>query len=75
MSAVHICRGPELEVVVDKTDGEPRWCFVCRKHVEFRFTVEAPKEQSYWGPVPSIQCVHGHTDGDLFPGRAREWKE
>lgn len=75
MSAVHICRGPEMVTAVDKPDGELRWCFTCRKHVEFRFIVEAPKEPSYWGPVPSIQCPDGHIDGDLFPGRAREWDE
>lgn len=75
MSTLHICRGPELETVVDKPNGEQRWCFTCRQRVEFRFVVEAPKEPSYWGALPSIQCVNGHTDGDLFPGRVREWDE
>lgn len=23
----------------------------------------------------SIECEHGHLDGDLFPGRSREWDE
>lgn len=75
MHAVHICQGPEMETVVDEPDGETRWCFICRERVEFRFIVEAPKEPSYWPPFASIQCVSGHTDGDLFPGRGREWHE
>lgn len=75
MNTLHICRGPELETVVDEPDGGVRWCFVCRKRIEFRFIVEAPKEPSYWPPCSSIQCVNSHIDGDLFPGRAREWGE
>lgn len=75
MHAVYICQGPEMEAVVDEPDGERRWCFACRERVDFRFIVEASKEPSYWPPFTSIQCVHGHIDGDLFPGRAREWSE
>lgn len=74
MTTVHICRGPAMERVVDKPDGEPRWCFKCRSRQPFRYTVDAPTEPSYYGPNPSIRCGHcGTDDGDCFPGTAREW--
>lgn len=55
-------------------DGLPRHCFRCRKHRDFFYVVDAPVELSYYGPNPSIQCSSGHRDGDLFPGREREWE-
>lgn len=57
-------------------DGEPRWCFVCRKRVQFTRTVQVPVDpMSYYGPSVTVHCDMGHTDGDLFPGRIREWSQ
>lgn len=74
MMALHINYGPATEEVTRKPDGE-HWCFVCRKRRRFDFVVRAPIEPSYYGPNPSIVCELGHTDGDLFPGRFREWPD
>jgi hypothetical protein len=39
-------------------------------------TIHAPDDPvSYYGPHASIECEHGHSDGDIFPGRIREWDE
>jgi hypothetical protein len=72
--SVHICYGPPMEEVRRDFDGV-RWCFVCRKQRRFDFVVDAPTEPSYYGPNAGIECENGHTDGDLFPGRVREWSE
>ena len=72
MNYVAICSGPQMEEVHRTYDGT-RWCFVCRKQRTFDFVVTAPTEPSYYGPTPSIVGKCGHVDGDLFPGRQREW--
>lgn len=53
-----------------------RWCFGCRKRREFFFVVTEPvRRLSYYGPNPSIRCgTCDLVDGDLFPGRSREWE-
>lgn len=74
-SVVHVNHGPTMEEIVNRVDGETRWCFVCRKHREFRYIVTAPAEPSYYGPNPDVRCGHcKSSDGDLFPGRFREWE-
>jgi hypothetical protein len=35
----------------------------------------SPTEPSYYGPYPLVVGECGHTDGDLFPGRVRQWDE
>ncbi|RJU02005.1 hypothetical protein D6T65_05130 [Arthrobacter frigidicola] len=71
-----ICGGGKWEVLVDKVDGEPRWCFNCRKVRDFRFIVSGDSEPSYYEPNPSIRCAVCKTDdGDCFPGRFRVWGE
>lgn len=72
MTTLHICREEMREV--HREDIGRRFCFYCRKHVEFMYVVTAPVRLSYYGPNPSIQCPRGHVDGDLFPGRVREWE-
>lgn len=74
MSAtLHIHRVP-TRIYSVRPDGEPRWCFYCRKHVPFTFTVHVPvDERSYYGPHGTVECERQHRDGDLFPGRWREW--
>jgi hypothetical protein len=53
-----------------------KWCFACRKRVEFHRIVMVPDGISYYGPSIDIRCsACGQIDGDLFPGRAREWEE
>lgn len=70
-----ICRGPAMEEVVNRPDGEVRWCFVCRKRREFRYIVMAPTEPDWYGPHADVKCAHCRTsDGDLFPGRERVWE-
>lgn len=70
-----ICYGPPMKEVTREPSGE-RWCFTCRKRREFEFVVMAPAEPSYYGPSPSMECTTCKTsDGDLFPGREREWED
>jgi len=70
---LHIHRVP-TEKVRDEPHDDPRWCFVCRKRVSFRFEVHAPIDpMSYYGPHAVVRCEHGHADGDCFPGTWREW--
>lgn len=72
---VHINRGPAMVEVVNRRDGDTRWCFVCRKHQEFRYVVMAPVEPDWYGPHADVKCGKCKTsDGDLFPGRRREWE-
>lgn len=66
--------GPHMEETNREAIGE-RWCFVCRKRRPFYFVIHAPVEPSYYGPVPSIRGECGHLDGDVFPGRYREWSD
>jgi hypothetical protein len=52
-----------------------RWCFRCRTVRAFQFVVRAPVGVSYYGPTPAVECgTCGASDGDLFPGRYREWE-
>jgi hypothetical protein len=70
---VYICR-EELEEIVRRTDGKPRWCFHCRTRREFLYVVQAPVGLSYYGPTPHVECATcGTYDGDCFPGTEREW--
>lgn len=78
--SVHVCGaicGEQLEETVRRPNGEERFCFVCRKKRAFEFVVLAPVDMlSYYGPTPKIECATCHTtDGDMFPGREREWQE
>lgn len=72
---IHICR-EEMREIGRCSDGE-RWCFSCRARRDFLYVVLAPTNpMSWYGPTPQIQCATCATvDGDLFPGREREWGE
>ncbi|MGO1522867.1 MAG: hypothetical protein ACTHV8_04165 [Nesterenkonia sp.] len=73
--SINICRGPAMEAIRDDPHGDPRWCFACRKVNDFRFIVMASIEPSYYDPEPKVVCAEcATTDGDLFPGRIREWE-
>lgn len=75
MALVVVC-GEPMKELTRKPDGEPRWCFGCRKVRDFVFVVSGSVEPSYYAPNPSIRCEHCDLhDGDLFPGRLREWSE
>lgn len=67
--------GEAMREVHRAPDGEARWCFRCRAVCAFQFVVTAPVGVSYYGPSLSVECsVCGTRDGDLFPGRIREWE-
>jgi hypothetical protein len=69
-----VCGPGATEEVVRRPSGESRWCFQCRKRVPFVFTVTREIAPSYYDPWPAVECEpEGHNDGDLFPGRYREW--
>lgn len=69
-----LCYGPPMRQI--RRDELPeRWCFTCRQRRPFLFLVTAPAVPSYYGPSASVRCDRGHDDGDLFPGRFREWSE
>ena len=68
---VHILRVP-TRIYSQRPDGV-RWCFYCRKRVEFTLTVHTPTDpMSYYGPHSTVECENGHADGDCFPGTYRE---
>lgn len=51
-----------------------RWCFRCRRRVEFERVVTVPDGRSYYDGCVWIECTNCKAaDGDLFPGRYREW--
>ena len=71
---VHINYGPEMVEVKRESEGV-KWCFHCRKHREFFYIVTAPVVMDWYGPNADIRCGACNTsDGDLFPGREREWE-
>ena len=63
--------GPQ-RVYAERAVGE-RWCFVCRKRVDFTDRLTGDAEPSYYEPVWTRECPRGHSDGDLFPGYERTW--
>ncbi len=74
MNGIHILHTP-MEEVSQRPDGGERWCFVCRRRRTFELVVTAPVELSYYGPTAAIRCSSCNVvDGDLFPGRQREWE-
>jgi len=71
---VTVNHGPTMREVKRESQGE-KWCFRCRKRRDFLFIVTAPIEPDWYGPTASIRCAHCNLqDGDLFPGREREWE-
>lgn len=68
-----ICGPGKRESLRDVSAGI-RWCFVCRKRVEFTDRLMADVEPSYYGPQWVRTCPQGHEDGDCFPGTWREWR-
>lgn len=52
-----------------RTSRGIKWCFRCRKRVEFQFVVMVPDGPSYYGPTGWMECPNcrGH-ETDLFPG-------
>ena len=75
LDGVVICR-EEMRETVREQDGMERWCFCCRAKRVFEFVVSSPVGISYYGPNAYIECVTCRTtDGDMFPGRYREWEE
>lgn len=51
------------------------WCFRHRGRAEFVRICYRETSPSYYGPWAEITCTAcGEVDGDLFPGRVREWE-
>jgi hypothetical protein len=73
---IHVLHTP-MEEVTREPNGEPRYCFRCRKVQPFAYVVSRPIDRmSYYGPSARIECAACHlVDGDMFPGRWREWGE
>lgn len=72
--SIHILHTPMKEVHRERVDPD-RWCFKCRKMREFHHVAHEPADTySHYGPSRKIECSVCHLiDGDLFPGRSREW--
>lgn len=71
---IHILWTEPHKEVFRASIGE-RWCYTCRKRQDFEYIRSVPIEPSYYEPVDQIECTECRTiDGDLFPGRAREWR-
>ena len=69
-----VCGPTATEVLREESLGE-RWCFMCRKRVPFAEQLIADKEPTYYDPWFVVRCANGHPDGDLFPGRYREYRD
>lgn len=73
-NGVTIC-GTRMREVSRALEREA-WCFGCRKRTQHERVISVPDGISYYGPSVWIECGSCHlTDGDLFPGRYREWME
>lgn len=71
--ALHINWTGPTKAIARKPDGT-RWCFRCRRRVEFEYTLTTTIEPSYYQPHPTITCTQcRNIDADLFPGRERHW--
>jgi len=51
---------------------ETKWCFGCRKHLDYFWTVWTPKEFSYYGPHSAWVCSRCGNDRTLFGDREYE---
>ncbi len=77
---VTICHGPEM-TEHKRWDEGVLWCFQCRKRVQFWQVLRVASIEDiiatmgFWTHDRTMECERGHVDGDLFPGRSREWDE
>jgi len=73
MSTIHINRGAVKEL--SRTDAGVRWCFGCRKHLQYEHIVyghDCDPMDDWYGPWPALECTRCHDDRALFPGFERE---
>lgn len=68
-----ICSPGEVKTIAEESVGI-KWCFICRSRVQFTDVLKGEIGPSYYGPWWSRICSAGHLDGDLFPGRYREYE-
>lgn len=71
ISSGWVC-GPTRTVTLQEEPVGVKWCFQCRKRVEFTDRLRGDSEPSYYEPMWMRSCANGHADGDLFPGWVRE---
>lgn len=64
-----VCYRRGVRVLATESAGV-RWCFVCRKRVEFTDTCTTD-DNPWYEPTWGRTCERGHFDGDLFPGYSR----
>ncbi len=61
----HICRTLGTSKVIKR---EMKWCFGCRKRVNYKLVLFTPEPYSYYGPTTSWECPRCGQDATLFPG-------
>lgn len=73
---LHVNFGPGPVVEVSRKPVGVKWCFGCRKRLEYEFVVKRydvdPRDDPY-GPWGAYECTRCHEDRALFPGRERVW--
>lgn len=67
MSAVHVCRGPEMREYRREV-WQVRWCFRCRRRLRHVAVLMVPTEPSYYGPHWEVRCAGCGGDHVRFPG-------
>lgn len=78
MTVVHINRGPGPVVEARRESIGVRWCFGCRKRLEYELVVyryDCDPLEDWYGPWRAYECTVCHEDHLLFPGYERVWEE
>lgn len=68
----HICRTPGKSKTIKR---QVRWCFGCRKRVNYKLVLFVPEPYSYYDPSTSWECPTCKEDHTLFPGMFYESEE
>lgn len=75
IETITVCTGPKMKTTETKNLGR-RYCFYCKGYATFYLRISSPIDPEaslgfYAEPITEMVCEHGHSDGDLFPGRTR----
>ena len=71
---VTIC-GPSKWVEFSRDSVGIKWCFQCRKHLEYFWIVEGDPEPNYYGPSARYSCSACNGDHTLGFGRVYTWED